>query len=99
MGVRRGWLLKVSHFELDAKSMRERNNAQAGVAQSPLSPRHYGNPLLVRVSADETVGVRFSFRRILRQFTLSSWRSQHARQAVQDVACAFAWVFTHCVLA
>ena len=32
--VYRGWLLKVTHFEMDAKSMRERNNAQANTNQS-----------------------------------------------------------------
>jgi hypothetical protein len=56
----RGWLLKVSHFEMDSKASRERSSStQTGMLQSQPSPRHYGNPLLVRVTAEETVGVRF----------------------------------------
>ena len=49
-----------------AKSLRERNSAQTGVVQSAPSPRHYGDPLLVRVTAEETVGVRFLFNWIFR---------------------------------
>lgn len=45
----------MTHFEMDAKWMRERNTSQAGSTQSSPSARHYGNPLLVRVTADETV--------------------------------------------
>jgi hypothetical protein len=48
----RGWLLKVAHFEMDNK-MRDRDRNSNGQA----SPRHYGNPLLVRVTAEETVAV------------------------------------------
>ena len=56
-GGGRGWILKVSHFEMDAKASRERSSSQTGLLQSQPSPRHYGNPFLVRVTAEETVGV------------------------------------------
>jgi len=45
---------------MDSKASRERSSStQTGLLQSQPSPRHYGNPLLVRVTAEETVGVRF----------------------------------------
>ena len=58
-GGGRGWLLKVLHFEMDTKASRERSSSQTALLQSQPSPRHYGNPFLVRVTAEETVGVRF----------------------------------------
>ena len=47
----------MSHFEMDSKAVRDRNSTQTGALSSQMSPRHYGNPLIVRVSGDETVAV------------------------------------------
>ena len=45
--------------------------------QSQPSPRHYGNPLLVRVTAEETVGVRFRGPASVPCACVDLWCGQH----------------------
>lgn len=60
VAICRRQLLRVAHFHMDGNAMQNFFESQPNVMQRP--PRAcYGDPLLVRVTEDETVGVSLPF--------------------------------------